>query len=280
MRASASANARREATGMASHGSRSCTVRRSSRAPRSAATACAPFACRFARTRSRRSGSTARRRSGPMYGAGPTRSQSQAVIRVRPPFRVVWSRGLGTLIEFPAVVSDGVAYIANARGTVRAIDMRDGSVIWRHDTPHGKMAASPAVWRDQVIVHGMDGHVWVLRRSDGQLLWHLHARLADRVVTGRGRRRRRLRSLERHDHRARPPERTVCAGGAPTAARSPRPPPSRAERCISAITAAGCARSTPARGRCAGRAASTDGSTGRRQSPRAASSCRARPAAR
>ena len=40
--------------------------------------------------------------------------------------------------------------------------MRDGTVIWRHDTPHGKMAASPAVWRDQLIVHGMDGHVWVL----------------------------------------------------------------------------------------------------------------------
>ena len=106
-----------------------------------------------------------------MYGAGPRRTQAQPDIRVRPPFRVVWSRGLGTLIEFPAVVKDGVAYIANARGTVRALDMRDGTVIWRRDTPHGKMAASPAVWRDQVIVHGMDGHVWVLRRSDGRLLW-------------------------------------------------------------------------------------------------------------
>jgi outer membrane protein assembly factor BamB len=106
-----------------------------------------------------------------MYGAVPGRTQSQPVLRVRPPFRVVWSRGLGTLIEFPAVVSDGVAYIANARGTVRALDMRDGTVIWRRDTPHGKMAASPAVWRDQVVVHGMDGHVWVLRRSDGKLLW-------------------------------------------------------------------------------------------------------------
>ncbi len=106
-----------------------------------------------------------------MYGAVPSRTQAQPSIQVRPPFHIVWSRGLGTLIEFPAVVSDGVAYIANARGTVRALDMRDGTVIWRHDTPHGKMAASPAVWRDQVIVHGMDGHVWVLRRSDGKLLW-------------------------------------------------------------------------------------------------------------
>lgn len=38
------------------------------------------------------------------------------------------SRGIGTLIEFPAVVSDGVAYIGNFRGTVRAISMRFGHV--------------------------------------------------------------------------------------------------------------------------------------------------------
>jgi outer membrane protein assembly factor BamB len=108
----------------------------------------------------------------PIYGARAQRTQAQVAIRVRPPFRVVWSRGLGTLVEFPAVVSDGVAYVSNSRGTVRALDMRDGTVLWRRETPHGKMAASPAVWRDQLIVHGMDGHVWVRRRSDGRLLWH------------------------------------------------------------------------------------------------------------
>ena len=106
-----------------------------------------------------------------MYGADQGRTEAQGSIRVRPPFRVVWSRGLGSLIEFPAVVADGVAYIANARGTIRALSMRNGHVIWRRDTPHGKMAASPAVWRDQLVVHGMDGHVWVLRRSDGRILW-------------------------------------------------------------------------------------------------------------
>jgi outer membrane protein assembly factor BamB len=107
-----------------------------------------------------------------MYGASPQRTQAPPGIRVRPPFRVVWSRGLGSLVEFPAVVQDGVAYVANARGTIWALDMRTGKPIWRHDTPHGKMAASPAVWRDELVVHGMDGHVWVLRRSDGRLLWH------------------------------------------------------------------------------------------------------------
>jgi len=107
-----------------------------------------------------------------MYGAGPTRSQSQPTIRVRPPFRVVWSRGLGTLIEFPAVVSDGMAYIGNFYGTVRAISMRNGTVAWKHQTPNGKMAASPAVDGDQIVAHGMDGHVWVLDRSSGRLRWH------------------------------------------------------------------------------------------------------------
>jgi outer membrane protein assembly factor BamB len=107
-----------------------------------------------------------------VYGANGQRTQAQTGISVRPPFKVVWSRGLGTLVEFPAVVSEGVAYVANGRGTVRALDMRDGSVIWRHDTPNGKMASSPAISGKTVVVHGMDGHVWVLSRGDGHLLWH------------------------------------------------------------------------------------------------------------
>jgi outer membrane protein assembly factor BamB len=108
----------------------------------------------------------------PLYGASPLRSQAQSEIALRPPFRVVWSRGLGSLIEFPAVVSDGVAYIGNARGTIRAISMRFGSLVWRHDTPHGKLAASPAVAGDEVLVHGMDGHVWALDRQNGRLRWY------------------------------------------------------------------------------------------------------------
>ena len=81
----------------------------------------------------------------PMYGATPARTQAHPTIRLRPPFRVVWSRGLGSLIEFPAVVSDGVAYIGNNHGTrAGALDAgrhgRSGGA-----TRAGKMAASPAV---------------------------------------------------------------------------------------------------------------------------------------
>ena len=108
----------------------------------------------------------------PIYGATPTRTEAQTRIRLRPPFRMVWSQGMGSLIEFPAVVSNGMAYIGNARGQVRAISMRNGEIAWRHVTPNGKMAASPAVYGDEIVAHGMDGHVWVLDRSSGRLRWH------------------------------------------------------------------------------------------------------------
>jgi outer membrane protein assembly factor BamB len=110
----------------------------------------------------------------PMYGVTPGRTQAQARIRMRPPFRVVWSRGIGSLIEFPAVVSEGVAYIANQKGMVYAISMRFGKTIWRFRPPRGKMASSPAVVGDELVVHGMEGNVWVLDRASGRLRWHYH----------------------------------------------------------------------------------------------------------
>jgi outer membrane protein assembly factor BamB len=108
----------------------------------------------------------------PMYGANPRRTQAQPNIRLRPPFRVVWSRGMAGLLEFPAVVSNGVAFVGNSWGSIRAVSMRNGKLVWRHDIPNGKLASSPAVWRDQLIVHGMDGTVWAFDRRNGRLRWH------------------------------------------------------------------------------------------------------------
>jgi outer membrane protein assembly factor BamB len=109
-----------------------------------------------------------------MYGANERRTQTHEGIRLRPPFRVVWSRGVGSLIEFPAVVSDGVAYIGNLAGTIHAISMRTGKRVWRYDPPGGKMASSPAVVGTTLVTHGMDGFVRVLDRASGRLLWSWH----------------------------------------------------------------------------------------------------------
>ena len=105
-----------------------------------------------------------------MYGAGPGRTQAHRAITVRPPFKIRWARGFNTLIEFPAVVSEGVAYVGNLRGTIYAFSMRDGRIAWRRKLRE-KMASSPAVVRDLLVVHTMRGRVWVLKRSNGKPLW-------------------------------------------------------------------------------------------------------------
>jgi outer membrane protein assembly factor BamB len=108
----------------------------------------------------------------PLYGATEARTQAPTSIHLRPPFRVVWSRGLERLIEFPAVVSDGVAYIGNAGSAIHAISMRSGKFVWVHRTPGTpRMASSPAVFGDEVVYHTMSGWVYVLSRSNGKLLW-------------------------------------------------------------------------------------------------------------
>jgi outer membrane protein assembly factor BamB len=109
----------------------------------------------------------------PMYGADAARTQAQGSIRLRPPFKTIWSRGLGSLIEFPAVVSEGRAYIGNYRGTIYGLEMRNGRIAWKYDPPGGKMASSPAVDGDRIVVHGMDGVVRVLDRPTGRLAWSL-----------------------------------------------------------------------------------------------------------
>lgn len=106
-----------------------------------------------------------------MYGADPAHSGVHTGPRLRPPFRIVWSLAHGDLIEFPAVVSDGFAYVANGRGTIRAFSMRDGALAWRHASGT-IMASSLAIWGDKLVAHGMgDGRVRVLDRRSGRVLW-------------------------------------------------------------------------------------------------------------
>jgi outer membrane protein assembly factor BamB len=112
----------------------------------------------------------------PFYGATEARTQAQPDLRLRPPFRLVWSLGMGRLIEFPAVVYNGFAYIGNSGGTIHSISMRSGKFAWIHATPGTpRMASSPGVEGDLVVYHTMNGEVYVLRRSDGHLLWSWNA---------------------------------------------------------------------------------------------------------
>jgi outer membrane protein assembly factor BamB len=114
------------------------------------------------------------RRDGqwPMYGADSARTQSApAGIRLRPPFRIAWARTLGGLVEFPAVVSDGIAYVDNYYGTLSALSMGNGHVLWHASLGAIREASSPAVDGDTVVAHSRGGRVFVFDRISGKQLW-------------------------------------------------------------------------------------------------------------
>jgi outer membrane protein assembly factor BamB len=106
-----------------------------------------------------------------MYGVTPARTQAQDAIPLRPPFRIAWGRSLGGLLEFPAVVSNGVAYVSNNAGTLFALSMDDGRTLWRFRLGHSGEASSPAVFGDDLVAHGKGGRVFLLDRHNGRLRW-------------------------------------------------------------------------------------------------------------
>ncbi|HVC87515.1 MAG TPA: PQQ-binding-like beta-propeller repeat protein [Gaiellaceae bacterium] len=106
----------------------------------------------------------------PMYGATFSRAQSQVHIHLHPPFKTVWFVPLGGLVEFPAVVDNGVAYVGNRSGVVFAIAMRNGDVLWRHRT-NAVMASSLAIDGTELVHHSMDGRVSLLDRANGSVRW-------------------------------------------------------------------------------------------------------------
>jgi outer membrane protein assembly factor BamB len=106
-----------------------------------------------------------------MYGVTPARTQDQGAIPLRPPFRIAWGRSLGALLEFPAVVDDGVAYLSNAVGELFALSMRNGHVLWRYDMHTSQEASSPAVVGNRLVAHSKSGEILVLDRASGRLEW-------------------------------------------------------------------------------------------------------------
>jgi outer membrane protein assembly factor BamB len=108
-----------------------------------------------------------------MYGANLARTQVHPGIKLRPPFRVVWRRGLGGLLEFPAVVWEGVAYISNLRGYLHALSMKDGRVLWKRRLGT-LMASSPGLdpERRLLVTTSMEpGEVTVVSMDTGRVRW-------------------------------------------------------------------------------------------------------------
>lgn len=109
----------------------------------------------------------------PIYGVNPARTQVQPRINIRPPFRVVWSRNIGGLLEFPAVVWNGVAYVNNIHGVLQARLVENGRLLWRRSMGT-LVASSPAIdpKRGVLVTTTMrPGDVKVVSMKTGRVRW-------------------------------------------------------------------------------------------------------------
>jgi outer membrane protein assembly factor BamB len=100
----------------------------------------------------------------PTFGYNPERTHVGPDVRVRPPFRKIWTAGGATLLEFPPAIAYGRLYVADSAGRVLAVSTRTGARAWAFDS-HRCQAASPAV---DDLQHGTIFEVFLNRRPCGK----------------------------------------------------------------------------------------------------------------
>jgi outer membrane protein assembly factor BamB len=116
--------------------------------------------------------------SWPLYGYGANHSRFfPAPAVLHPPFRTVWKRDRGTLLEFPPVISGRHLFQLGDNAVLIATDTRTGDAYWiRH---LGELSASsPAVlgstvWVTVLARNGRDhrGRIYALNAATGAIRW-------------------------------------------------------------------------------------------------------------
>ena len=136
---------------------------------------------------------TARPSDWPMFGRTPERTQHLRTEdrAVDPPLRQAWSVDLHTLIYFPPIIADGVAYAVNRYGT-HAVRLRDGEVLWRRG-PHPfersrRPNATPPVYSDGLLfLADRYEDLLAIDAATGELVWrkdYSHLDFSPLVVDG------------------------------------------------------------------------------------------------
>jgi outer membrane protein assembly factor BamB len=108
--------------------------------------------------------------SWPMYGGSPGRTQAPPGIGLRPPLRPVYSVKMDGLVELPPVTRNGIGYVTSDHGTLVAFSTENGSLRFRRWL-RARMASSPAVVGQTLVVTGLDGRLRGYDALTGRLRW-------------------------------------------------------------------------------------------------------------
>jgi outer membrane protein assembly factor BamB len=132
-----------------------------------------------------------------------------------PPLREKWSINTHGLIEFPPAVANGVAYVVNKFGNLRAIRLSDHKTIWKQipdPKNRGKPTdvTAPVYSEGRLFIAFLDGELLALEAKTGDRIWkrnlHAHLESSPLVVNGNlyiGTDRKEVVSLDAGDGHAR-----------------------------------------------------------------------------
>ncbi|MGA8663555.1 MAG: PQQ-binding-like beta-propeller repeat protein [Thermoplasmata archaeon] len=89
--------------------------------------------------------------------------------------QVAWHFDAGTAIDSAPVIADGFAYFGDMAGSVFAVDIHNGGLLWSYALPNGAgIPNSPAidVSRGLLFVGDNSGNLTALSITTGTVLWH------------------------------------------------------------------------------------------------------------
>ena len=105
-------------------------------------------------------------------GGGPLLGNAEPI--AAPPMTVRWTYKADEVdhasIQSSPVIANGTVYIADARGTLHAIDLQTGKPRWKYKTGDS-FAATPLVYDNKVFIGDLSGIFHAVSADTGQKLW-------------------------------------------------------------------------------------------------------------
>ncbi len=132
----------------------------------------------------------------PLFGRVPERTHYLPVEgrELDPPLHEAWSINTHALIEFPPALANGVAYVVNKYGNVKAARLSDHKILWeRVRDPKQKGpptdTTAPVYSEGKLFLAFEDGDLVAIDATSGEDVWKrdLHAHLESSPLTVNGR---------------------------------------------------------------------------------------------
>src|ERR1700710_1433219 len=114
----------------------------------------------------------------PYFGRVPERTHYLPAEKgfLDPPLKQLWQINTHALIEFPPAIANGVAYVINKYGNVKAVRLRDRKILWEvtnraSDKGVPNFVTSPVYYEGRIYGAFLGGEVVAGDARDGHTLW-------------------------------------------------------------------------------------------------------------